>query len=143
GGEPRLLTDRPLGVGQFTWSPDSTRIVFSAAVPEPGRYGTMADVGPGQEDPRLFTGPDHRQNGRGYTPDQRAQLFEIELPDPGEEPVFAPRGRAKALTTPPAVPPARQLTGGEREATDPVYAADGRHVFFTTTPGAGPGLDLR
>lgn len=143
GGEPRLLTDRPLGVGQFNWSPDSARIVFSAAVPEPGRYGTMADVGPGQEDPRLFTGPDHRQNGRGYTPDQRAQLFEIELPDPDEEPVFAPRGRAKALTTPPAVPPARQLTGGEREATDPVYAADGRHVFFTTTPGAGSGLDLR
>ncbi|MBB5748963.1 S9 family peptidase [Micrococcus sp. TA1] len=144
GGEARFLTDRPLGVTQFNWSPDSSRIVFSAAVPEAGRYGTLPDVGPAQEDPRLFTGPDHRENGRGYTTDQRAQLFEIELPDPDGEPVFAPRGRAKAAAAPgPAVPPARQLTGGEREATDPVYAADGRHVFFTTTPGAGAGLDLR
>jgi dipeptidyl aminopeptidase/acylaminoacyl peptidase len=153
GGEARLITDQPLGVAQFNWSPDSSRIVFSAAVPEAGRYGTLADVGPGQEDPRLLTGPDHRQNGRGYTTDQRAQLFEVEVPDPDEEPVFAPRGRAKAAGRPgpeqgaatvaPAVPPARQLTGGEREATDPVYAADGRHVFFTTTPGAGSGLDLR
>lgn len=153
GGEARLLTDQPLGVAQFNWSPDSSRIVFSAAAPEAGRYGTLADVGPAQEDPCLFTGPDHRENGRGYTTDQRAQLFEIELPDPDEEPVFAPRGRAKAAVTAGApqgavpefrmVPPARQLTGGEREATDPVYAADCRHVFFTITPGAGAGLDLR
>jgi dipeptidyl aminopeptidase/acylaminoacyl peptidase len=144
GGEARLLTDQPLGVAQFNWSPDSSRIVFSAAVPEAGRYGTLADVGPGQEDPRLLTGPDHRENGRGYTTDQRAQLFEVEVPDPDAEPVFAPRGRAKATGRPdPAVPTARQLTGGEREATDPVYAADGRHAFFTTTPGAGSGLDLR
>jgi dipeptidyl aminopeptidase/acylaminoacyl peptidase len=155
GGEARLLTDRPAGVSQFNWSPDSSRIVFSAPVPEAGRYGTLADVGPRQEDPRLITGPDHRQNGRGYTADQRSQLFEVEVPDPDEEPVFDPRGRAKAegglgpgsrpgLQGPAAAfPPARQLTGGEREATDPVYAADGRHVFFTTTPGAGSGLDLR
>ncbi|MDI3331918.1 MAG: S9 family peptidase [Micrococcus sp.] len=153
GGEARLLTDRPLGVAQFNWAPDASRIVFSAAVPEAGRYGTLADVGPGQEDPRLFTGPDHRENGRGYTTDQRPQLFDLEVPDPDEEPAFARRGRAKAAggpgavpgaaTTDPALPPARQLTCGEREATDPVYAADGRHVFFTTTPGAGPGRDLR
>ncbi|QCU78050.1 S9 family peptidase [Citricoccus sp. SGAir0253] len=155
GGEARVVTDRPLGVRQFNWSPDSAWIVFSAPVPEPGRYGTLADVGPGQEDPRLLTGPDHRVNGRGYTVDQRAQLFELPVPDADAEPVFAPRGRAVApagedvgragstARHDAAVPPARQLTGGEREATDPVYAADCRHVFFTTTPAAGSGLDLR
>ncbi|HEY4615047.1 MAG TPA: S9 family peptidase, partial [Citricoccus sp.] len=158
GGEARLLTDRPLGVSQFNWSPDSARIVFSAPVPDPGRYGTAAGVDAAHEDPRLFTGPDHRLNGLGYTTDRRPQLFEVTVPDPDEEPVFAPRGRAAAGAAdapagapadtaagaaPGAVPPPRQLTGGEREAVDPVYAADGRHVFYTTSPGAGMGQDLR
>lgn len=150
GGEARLLTDRPLGVSQFNWSPDSTRIVFSAPVPAPGRYGTAGGVDAAHEDPRQFTGPDHRLNGLGYTTDRRPQLFEVSVPEADEEPVFAPRGRAvpdpagaPAGTTPGVVPPARQLTGGEREAVDPVYAADGRHVFYTTPPGAGMGQDLR
>ena len=45
GGEPRVLTDRPLGVGEFAWSPDSARIAFTAGRPEAGRYGTLEGVG--------------------------------------------------------------------------------------------------
>src|SRR5690606_40056821 len=40
GGEPRRLTDHPLGVSAPVWSPDSTRLAYLARVPEPGRYGT-------------------------------------------------------------------------------------------------------
>ena len=34
GGEPRVLTDAPLGVNGFAWSPDSARIAFTASMPE-------------------------------------------------------------------------------------------------------------
>ena len=147
GGEGQTVTDRRLGVTGFAWSPDSRWITFSSPEPEPGRYGTVAGVGPGQEDPRLVTGPDHRLNGEGYTADKRPRLFEIEVPDAAGEPVFAARGRMaepeSSQAVSPALPTARPLTGGERAATDPVYAADSRHVFFATTPEAGFGQSLR
>ncbi|NUL45056.1 S9 family peptidase [Cellulosimicrobium funkei] len=147
GGEGRIVTDRRLGVTGFAWSPDSRWITFSSPEPEPGRYGTMAGVGPSQEDPRLVTGPDHRLNGEGYTADKRPRLFEIEVPDPQDEPAFQAQGRMAELLDAqagaPALPAARPLTGGERAASDPVYAADSRHVFFATTPEAGFGQSLR
>lgn len=143
GGEARTVTDRRLGVTGFNWSPDSRWIVFSSPEPEPGRYGTVTGVGPAAEDPRRVTGPDHRMNGQGYTADKPSCLFEIEVPDPGGEPVFPARGRMADAEGPPLVPAARRLTGRDRDATEPVYAADSRHVFFTTTPAAGFGRDLR
>jgi dipeptidyl aminopeptidase/acylaminoacyl peptidase len=149
GGEARIVTDRRLGVTGFNWSPDSRWIVFASPDPEQGRYGTVAGVGPGQEDPRVLTGPDHRMNGEGYTADKLSRLFEIEVPDPHGEPRFAARGRmagadgASGPTGVPGLPVARRLTGGDRPASEPVYAADSRHVFFTTTPQAGFGKDLR
>lgn len=144
GGEARTLTDRRLGVTGFNWSPDARWIAFASPEPEPGRYGTVSGVGPAQEDPRRVTGPDHRMNGRGYTADQPSCLFEIEVPDPDAEPVFPARGRmAEAPGRPPLVPAARRLTSPDRESTEPVYAADSRHLFFTTTPATGFGRDLR
>ena len=41
GGEPMVVTDAPLGVRDFVLSADGTRVAFIAAVPEPGRYGTI------------------------------------------------------------------------------------------------------
>ncbi|BAS12201.1 uncharacterized peptidase YuxL [Arthrobacter sp. Hiyo8] len=51
GGEPQAITEQKLGVSDFSWAPDSHRIVFSSRVPEEGRYGTVDGVGPGSEDP--------------------------------------------------------------------------------------------
>ena len=152
GGEARILTDRHLGVRGFNWSPDNSWLCFTSAEPEEGRYGTVEGVSAAQEDPRLVTGPDYRINGLGYTADRLPRLFEIAVPDLDEEPVFEPRGRAAKARSEEKdkdrhddgrFPKARQLTDGEREAHDPVYAADSRHIFFTTTPAAGFGRDLR
>lgn len=152
GGEARVLTDRDLGVRGFNWSPDSAWLCFTSAEPEPGRYGSVDGVSASQEDPRLVTGPDYRINGLGYTADRLPRLFEIAVPDLDEEPVFEPLGRVAASRSDVQdqdrhddgrFPRAYQLTDGEREAHDPVYAADSRHVFFTTTPASRFGKDLR
>ena len=38
GGEPRIITDAPLGVEEFAWSGDSGKLAFVARMPEEGRY---------------------------------------------------------------------------------------------------------
>ncbi|WP_066291409.1 S9 family peptidase [Arthrobacter sp. B6] len=139
GGEPRALTERPLGVDGFSWSPDSHRIVFSSREPAPGRYGTWEDVGPAAEDPRLITDYQYRLNGVGYTKDKPARLFVLDVPEFGEEPRVVPRGRAQR-NHPPAgdVPPARQLTSATTDHESAVFSADGAFVYFVCAP---PGSD--
>ena len=52
-----MTTDEqhPLGAGAPRWSPDSTRLAYSARVPEQGRYGTEDGRGPEKEPPRRIT----------------------------------------------------------------------------------------
>lgn len=135
GGEPRAITDRLLGVEHFAWSPDSRRIAFLSREPEAGRYGSMDGVGPGAEDPRLVTDLNYRLNGRGYTGDQRTQLFVVVVPDVGEEPFIAARGRAKQAESKVAegaetgLPEARQLTSGGIDHELAVFSSDGAFVY--------------
>ena len=75
GGEPQPVTDAPLGVSSFAWSPDSRHIVYSARTPEEGRYGRTDGVSAGGEDARLITDYQYRMNGVGYTADKPLQLF--------------------------------------------------------------------
>ncbi|MFZ0529460.1 MAG: S9 family peptidase, partial [Propionicimonas sp.] len=82
GGEPMVITDAKLGVREFAFNADGSRIAFVAAVPEPGRHGTLADVGAPQEDPRHITTVQFQENGVGYAADQRTHLFVVEVPDP-------------------------------------------------------------
>jgi len=42
GGEPFQLAEHPLGASSVVFSPDGRTIAYLAAVPEPGRYGTVA-----------------------------------------------------------------------------------------------------
>ncbi|MBG6184404.1 dipeptidyl aminopeptidase/acylaminoacyl peptidase [Arthrobacter sp. CAN_A214] len=157
GGEPIALTDQPLGVGSFAFSPDSRRVVFEARVPEEGRYGTIDGVSGGLEDPRLVTTNKYRMNGLGYTADKRLQLFLVEVPDLDCEPFVEPVGRAKvardqakadtgraagpgnAVGPDPAgsggpntaVPASRQLTSADADHSMPRFTADGGRVLFT------------
>ncbi|MCW5953157.1 MAG: PD40 domain-containing protein, partial [Propionibacteriaceae bacterium] len=126
GGEPMVITDRKLGVTGFAFTPDSSRIVFTSAVPDEGRYGTLDGVSAAAEDPRHITTLAFQRNGRGYTADQRTHVFVVDLPDPGEEPPVKPVGRAakRQDDEPEAtlVPEARQLTEGDFDHSEPVVA---------------------
>ena len=135
GGEPRVLTDAPLGVEEFAFSPDGARVAFTARVPEEGRYGTLDGVGAGAEDPRHVRHLNYRLNGVGYTHDQRAQLFVLDLPALDEEPFVEARGRAKASEAEgtgdagSGRPEARQLTDAAVDHAHPSFSADGAWVY--------------
>ena len=145
GGEPQAMTEQKLGVSEFSWAPDSRRIVFSSRVPEEGRYGTVDGVGADSEDPRLITDNQYRLNGLGYTADKPAQLFVVDVPERGAEPPVVPVGRAaKARGAEAAglVPAAVQLTFGEADHTSPSFSRDGGSVYFVASLHEGHDADI-
>ncbi|WP_442545793.1 S9 family peptidase [Arthrobacter sp. KN11-1C] len=145
GGEPQAITDQKLGVSEFSWAPDSRRIVFSSRVPEEGRYGTVDGVGAGSEDARMITGNQYRLNGLGYTADKPAQLFVVDVPEPGMEPPVVPAGRAAKARGAEAVdlvPPAVQLTFGDADHTSPSFGGDGASVYFVASLHEGHDADI-
>ncbi|OMH32999.1 S9 family peptidase [Tersicoccus sp. Bi-70] len=176
GGEPRVVTDRLLGVSDFAFSPDSRHVVIVSREPETGRYGSLDGVGATAEDPRLITGHRYQANGLGYTRDRPAQLFLLELPDLDAEPPVEPVGRAKEAAKKDAdtsaektaetaetaeettgkdagkaaekaehllVPEATQLTDGNADHQAPVFAPDGRTIYFVAALHATQDTDLR
>jgi dipeptidyl aminopeptidase/acylaminoacyl peptidase len=145
GGEPQAMTEQKLGVSEYSWAPDSRRIVFSSRVPEEGRYGTVDGVGADSEDPRLITDNQYRLNGLGYTADKPAQLFVVDVPERGAEPPVVPVGRAaKARGADAAglVPTAVQLTFGEADHTSPSFSRDGESVYFVASLHEGHDDDI-
>jgi dipeptidyl aminopeptidase/acylaminoacyl peptidase len=155
GGEPMIITDARLGVSEFLFSPDSTKVAFIASVPQDGRYGTTEGVDGAHEDPRLITGLQFQLNGVGYLADQRPHVFVLELPDPADEPPIVPVGRAaREGASVAVVPAATQLTfgdfdhGGLAWDDDSVLTISSRHegrdrdlradVFRFGLDGAGP-----
>ncbi|MCL2595371.1 MAG: S9 family peptidase [Promicromonosporaceae bacterium] len=143
GGEPLVVTDRKLGVTDFTFTEDSARAVFISAAPEEGRYGMLDGVGQAAEDPRRITTLNFQGDGRGYTIDQRKQVFVVDLPDPFGEPPTSPVGRAAKNTdeVPRLLPEARQLTHGDFDHAQPVVA--GEAVIVVSARHEGRDRDLR
>lgn len=152
GGEPQPVTDAPLGVSAFAWSPDSRTILFSARVPADGRYGSVEGVSAGGEDARMITDYQYRMNGVGYTADKPLQLFLVELPELDAEPKVAPAGRAlKARASSAAgpqgkadtlLPSAKQLTASATDHDGASFSADGRTIYFTAALHEGRDSDL-
>jgi dipeptidyl aminopeptidase/acylaminoacyl peptidase len=92
GGEAWKVTSHPLGAGTPRWSPDSTRIAYTARVPEPDRY---VDREPGKEPPRRITQLKYRLDDLGFTNDRRTHVFVSAPLDPSGrtgEPVRVTRG---------------------------------------------------
>jgi dipeptidyl aminopeptidase/acylaminoacyl peptidase len=142
GGEPMVITDRKMGVGDFCFTPDSSRIVFTSAQPEDGRYGTLPGVDAAAEDPRQIDTLSFQYNGRGYLADQRVHVFVVELPDPtGEPPVKAIGRAAKAAPRDSLLPEARQLTSGDFDHAQPVVC--GEDVIVVSAQHDGHDGDLR
>jgi dipeptidyl aminopeptidase/acylaminoacyl peptidase len=117
GGEPRKLTDHPLGAGSPVFRPDGHRIAYCAAVPEPGRYGTDESVTADAEPPRLITRLSYRLDGEGFVADKPQQLFVLDL----AEPAVAALGKPVQVTDEP--------TG----VADPAFTDDGRLVYVRST----------
>ena len=130
GGEPLQLTDQKLGIGAWRWSPDSRGIAFTAAVAEDGRYGTVAQLGPGSEPPRRITTLKYRSNGLGYTTDRRRHVFLVDVPGVDDEPRYAtapsaenPKPEVSVGVTEP-----RRLTEGDFDHGAVAFSPDGSRI---------------
>ena len=154
GGEPRIVTDAPLGVDEFVWSRDSRELAFVARMPEEGRYGTLEGVPAEREDPRLIVGNKYQANGIGYIRDRPRGIYLLEVPSLDEEPWLEPRGRAATGTEEEprdnttlggrrGIPRARLLTPLEADCCQPEFTPDGTRVCFTAALHAGEDSDLR
>lgn len=115
GGEPWKITDHPLGTGQFTWSPDSTRLAYNARVPEDGRY---VEGAPDKEPPRRITTFKYRIDNIGFTVDRPQHIFVSAPIDPSGETGEGETGE-----------PIR-VTEGDRDHGRPLWTRDGTGLVF-------------
>jgi len=113
GGEPRKLTDHPLGAGDPAWSPDSTHLAYVARIPGEGRYGTDEKITSDKEPPRRITTRKYRMDNVGFTIDRRPHLFVVDALAETSEPL--------------------QLTRGDYDHAEPAWSPDGRTVAFVAS----------
>lgn len=147
-GEPILLTDAPLGVDSFRWTPDSSALVFSTRVPAYGRYGTIVGLRADEESPRRQTTLRYRSNGLGYSNDRLSQLFLVALPELDGAPAVLdtpslenPEPASDAAAR--GIPVAIQITPSEFDHGAFAFSGDGAHVRVVSARHAGRHNDLR
>jgi dipeptidyl aminopeptidase/acylaminoacyl peptidase len=104
GGEGRKLTDEKESVESIVWSPDSTRIAFSARV----RDEAYEEEDERKRRPRRFTRVFHKLDSVGWTGDRRKQLHVVDVAS-GET---------------------MQLTSGDFEHNNPTWSPDGTTIVF-------------
>ena len=129
GGAPRRLTDHQLGAGAPVWAPDSRRLAYVARVPEHGRYGTAAGVGPDAEPPRLITTLKYRLDDVGFVTDRPSQVFLLDLPADFEDDTAA-------------LPEPDQVTTGTADCVDVTWCPDGGELAFVSAQHPRADVDL-
>ncbi len=132
GGEARALTDLPRGAGNPTWSPDGKTIAFTASagpVDGPSDRGAAGQAKPGgtsqtdktenhKSDVKVITRAVYRANGNpGYVDtEHHTHIFVVRAPADGND---------KPIPT--------QITDGEFDENEIVWAPDGSRIYFTST----------
>lgn len=146
GGEPVQVTDSPLGVSAFDWSPDGGSLAFIARIPDKGRYGTVEGLDASAEAPRHITGVRWHSNGLGYLGDRPGHVFVVSAPTTDAEPFYEPaaavRGENETAPKKRLVPTeARQLTGGALSHSGVTFV--GNEILTLTDDLADEQPDLR
>lgn len=123
GGEPEQLTDMPLGAGRPVWSPDSTRIAFTAPVDTAapisrraaaktetpgGTAASTRSAGSSAGAPIHIDRRHYKIDGAGMLRSMRSQVFVFDLADRS----------------------VRQVTDGDFHAETPAWSADGERLAF-------------
>lgn len=111
GGEAFPLTERKFGAGVPEWSPDSTRIAFTAAVPlnpEDDKDDEGEKKGPAKT--KVVARASYKNDGQGFIGDRRSHVFVVTL-------------EGHALT---------QITEGDFNNSTVAWSPDGKHLAFGT-----------
>ena len=143
GGEPRRLTDHPLGAGPVVFAPDGRSVAYCAAVPQSGRYGTDQVVGADAEPPRRVTRLSYRLDGEGFVLDKARQVFLLDVSG-AAAPVWSAwtsasgaagesAGEPAGGSERPAGPAPVQLTDEPSGAEHPAFTGDGRLLYVRPT----------
>jgi len=114
GGDARRLTNLPLGAMPASWSPDSTRILFSARVPNSHPPQDAEKRKAWEQRPRHIYRAQYKADGQGYTFDARTHVFTADVTT----------GKIRQITP---------IVGcGEDDADDraEAWSPDGRHIAF-------------
>ncbi len=107
GGEAHQLTFMPHGASNPVWSPDSQKLLFSAAV---GPFDEEGEDGKPLPKARVIDRLFYRLDGVGYIYERRQHLFLIAVA--GGEP--------------------QQLTDGDWDDKEPTWSPDGTRIAFTS-----------
>lgn len=122
GGEPRQRTRIPLGAGAAVWSPDGTRIAFTAPVAkESGETETDEQRAAREGAPIVTDAVDYMIDGAWFVRGVRQQLHVLDL---AEDRV-------------------RRLTDGDVHVDSPAWSPDGGTLVYTARPEGASDLDAR
>lgn len=124
GGEARRITRISSGVQSFAWSPDGKQLVFTSKESPPPTASDLSSIKPKSERKSvIITDPEFKRDGA------------MGLIDPNEHTHLWVIGIDDALPQP--------ITSGIFDETNPVFAPDGRSVYFASDRRAKPWLGHR